>query len=85
MKMRTLKIIKEFDENTHESPHRLIVDGVKTGARFNADTKNDIGDCEEFAFILVSELDQELMYVLDKTEKAKLYGQILEYLNKLPD
>ncbi len=89
--MRTLEIIKEFDKMTYENPSRLLVDGVKTGVRWNGDTKRDLygkqnpDDSDNFAFTLVQELDFELESKLTHNEKIQFYSQLKNHLNDYPE
>ena len=94
-KMRTLKILKEFDPYSYGSPSRLILADNETGVRWNGDTKKDLygdfpvlGCAKEFAFTLVSELDQELGFIGDGLtieEKARFHKQLLKHLEDYPD
>ena len=82
--MRTLDVIQEFDCYTYESPHRLVLDGVPTGVRWNGDTKRAIGDTEEFAYILVKELDYEIGG-LTEAEMLWFYQQLTGHFGSYPD
>ena len=91
-KIRTLSIVKELDEPTFTYPHRLLIDGEKTGVRWNGDTKRELyGPAavdnaeEEFAYILVQELDQELETKLTELERTLFYGQLLDYIHNYPE
>lgn len=93
--MRILSIVQEFNKDTYESPHELILNNVKTGVRWNGDTKKELyGDnpvrdsAGDLAHILVSELDYELKLAdvgLSKIEKACYYDQLITHLSGYPD
>ena len=82
--MRTLDVIQEFDIHTYSQPHRLVLDGVETGVRWNGDTKRAIGDTEEFAYILVKELEHEAGG-LDEIETLWFYQQLVDHFSTYPD